>query len=117
MKYFDISEFACPCCGEHPMNEHLLEMLDEARYTSGVPFVITSGYRCKAHNEKVGGKTNSAHTTGHAVDISAESSGRRFRIAHALHSAGFKRIGISRSPGFIHVDNDPDKPQQVLWLY
>jgi hypothetical protein len=29
--------------------------------------------------------------------------------------AGFNRIGISST--FIHVDNDPSKPEDVIWLY
>jgi hypothetical protein len=29
--------------------------------------------------------------------------------------AGFNRIGIA--PTFIHVDNDPSKPEDVIWLY
>jgi hypothetical protein len=29
--------------------------------------------------------------------------------------AGFNRLGIAKT--FIHVDNDPGKPEDTVWLY
>lgn len=39
---------------------------------SKVIIIITSGYRCEKLNAKVGGKENSQHKTGEAVDIEAK---------------------------------------------
>jgi uncharacterized protein YcbK (DUF882 family) len=62
----------------------------------------------------VQGRENSAHMKGLAADIRCVGSNPRWEIMHALIQAGFERIGVY--PTFIHVDQDHDKPQQVLWL-
>lgn len=82
---------------------------------AGVPFVINSAYRCEKHNAKVGGVPWSAHTRGLAVDIRASGSRQRFIVAQALMARGLTRIGVAS--GFVHVDVDKGKDQQVLWLY
>ena len=115
MRNFKKKEFACPCCGKQHMERSTTESLDDARSIAGVPFNINSGWRCKAHNEKVGGKKTSSHLTGWAVDIEATSSRQRFKILDGLIRAGFKRIGIGKT--FIHADRDPGKSPQVTWLY
>lgn len=112
---FKLDEFRCPCCGEVHMNEKFLYMLDLARTIAGIPFVITSGYRCKHHNKEVGGKPNSAHTKGYAADIQCTTSFNRYKIINSLIKAGFNRIGIADN--FIHCDNDPSLPQYVIWIY
>lgn len=117
MKYFNIDEFDSPDepgSGQY-MDDDFLEMLDRARDFAGVPFVINSGYRTKAHNTKVGGTKNSAHLDGFAADIRCNASRERMYIVGALLEAGFNRIGIGN--GFIHVDNDPTKPEDVIWTY
>ena len=115
MNNFSIDEFKCPCCGQVEMQDSFLKLIDIARTTAGVPFVITSGYRCEKHNKDVGGKTDSAHTKGYAADIKCVDSSSRFKIINALIKVGFKRIGIADS--FIHCDNDPSLPQEVIWKY
>ena len=115
MRHFSLDEFACPCCGRADMDEDFLEMLDEARSIAGLPFIITSGYRCARHNREVGGRPNSAHLRGLAADISVSNNNARFRILFGLIRAGFKRIGIAKD--FIHADADLSKPYPTLWLY
>lgn len=116
MKYFKIEEFKCKCgCGRAEMMPSTLEKLDEARELAKVPFKITSGYRCNAHNARVGGKSEGAHTSGYAIDIEASTSPTRLAIVKALLEVGFSRIGIAN--GFIHADDDPTKPQKVMWVY
>jgi uncharacterized protein YcbK (DUF882 family) len=117
MRYFKPEEFNCPCCGEgfEKMSQQLLQHLDAARHMAGVPFVITSAYRCAKHNAAVGGVEGSAHTKGLAVDIAANGSRNRFIIAQSLIARGLTRIGVASS--FVHVDVDKSKDQEVLWLY
>lgn len=115
MRYFSIVEFECPDCGRADMDETFLEMLDRARGIAQIPFYITSGFRCKKHNEEIGGKPDSAHLRGLAADIAVKDSRSRFKIVEALIRAGFKRIGIAKD--FIHVDADMTKPDKVIWLY
>lgn len=115
MENFKLEEFKCPCCGKVEMQDSFLKLIDIARTTAGVPFVITSGYRCSKHNAEVGGKPNSAHLAGKAVDIKCSNSSDRFEMIKALTFVGFNRIGIGKN--FIHVDSDETKPQKVIWTY
>lgn len=90
--------------------------LEATRVLADIPFIIRSGYRCELHNaSQPQAVSGSAHTTGHAADIAAPDSATRFKIIFAAQRAGFTRIGIH--PSFIHLDNDPGKPQEVAWMY
>ena len=117
LSHFSLTEFVCPCCGQVKMDEDFLRKLDYARDLAGVPFRVTSGFRCPRHNHKVGGKPDSAHLRGLAADIAAGNSDTRARILFALIKAGFQRIGIDFKRGFIHVDDDPEKPRPRVWGY
>ena len=114
IKHFSKSEFKCPCCSKAVVSRKLVFMLDLARDIAGVPFKISSGYRCKKHNLEVGGVKDSAHLKGLAVDIEVPDNVSRLKILRALVIVGFNRIGISK--GFIHVDIDKSKPNNI-WLY
>jgi len=114
-KYFKKDEFKCPCCGQNKINDFLVEKLDIARDIAGVPFIISSGYRCPKHNAEVGGKKNSAHLKGLAADIYVEDDETRWKILDALLKVGFNRIGIAKD--FIHCDIDETKPNPRIWLY
>ena len=117
MKYFKLSEFDSPDIlgsGKN-MNEEFLYMLDAARKIYGKPMRVNSGYRSEAHNKKVGGVSSSSHLKGLAADISCKNSNERFEMLQAFIKAGFKRIGVANS--FIHIDNDKDKSQNVIWTY
>jgi len=114
-----IDEFKCKCgCGENGVDIHFLQRLNEARDlvdSTGVVFIIESGYRCKKHNKEVGGVDNSAHTKGLAADIRCTDSRTRYFMLEALLAVGFSRIGIGKN--FIHVDADSSKPNNVIWTY
>lgn len=117
-KYFSWSEFDSPDApgsGKQYMNPAFIRMLDAIREEVGFPLVISSGYRTPAHNAKVGGVPDSAHTKGVAVDITAITDGQKRAIAKAAIRQGITRIGWGRS--FIHLDIDASKPQNVAWSY
>jgi len=115
--HFSLSEFASPDLPDSGVNmdSEFLTKLDNARAIANIRFKITSGYRTKEHNAKVGGVADSAHLSGHAADIAATSGKERWTIVNALIRSGFNRIGIAKS--FIHVDDDPSKPTNVIWTY
>lgn len=46
-----------------------VEVLQPLRDFLGKPVVVSSGYRCRELNEKVGGVSKSQHLTGEAADI------------------------------------------------
>jgi zinc D-Ala-D-Ala carboxypeptidase len=117
MKHFKISEFDSPDevgSGER-MDDDVLQMIDKARELFGKPIHINSGVRTIAHNEKVGGSKLSSHLKGYAIDVSCDNSADRFRLIEILMLVGFNRLGIAKT--FIHVDNDPDKSKNVIWVY
>ncbi len=117
MKYFKLNEFDSPDLpgSGSKMRKSTLDLLDSTRDLAGVPFVITSGYRTRSYNKKVGGVHSSSHTKGYAVDIRCKNSKDRYLIITAAINCGFSRIGVSGN--FIHLDNDPYKVPNVIWTY
>lgn len=116
-KWFKLSEFDSP---DRPgsgelMEPEVVQALDIARDIYGFPMVITSGFRTVEHNKKVGGSRQSSHLLGYAADIAVPNSQRRFLLVEALLDAGFHRLGLG--PDFVHVDLDPNKPSNSLWVY
>lgn len=122
LKHFSLEEFECP---GHPgsgrfMDEAFLKRLDASRERAGVAFKITSGFRTPEYNEDLlarGYKASktSAHLKGLAADIACETSHHRWIIVNALLAEGFTRIGIGER--FIHVDCDPSKNANLIWVY
>jgi len=115
---FKDSEFDCKCgcgMGKKDFRPESIDRIFLARRIAGIPFVLNSAIRCAKHNKDVSkiGDTSS-HLSG-AFDIKCPDSRSRFIIIDALLKAGFTRIGIAKT--FIHADDDPDKDQNVEWLY
>jgi len=117
MKYFNYEEFDSPDIqgSGQLMSEELLSMLEVTRKNYGKPIVINSGYRTKAHNNKVGGTSKSSHLKGLAADIACNTSLERFELIKILIKVGFNRIGVGNT--FIHVDIDKNKSPYVMWTY
>lgn len=121
-KYFQLYEFDSPDqrgTAEN-MDIHFLNKLAAARDHAQIPFVITSGFRTFKHNQQLIAKgykasPNSSHLKGLAADIQATTNYQRFVVIKSLCLAGFDRIGIGKN--FIHVDADPDKVNNIAWLY
>lgn len=105
-KYFSNDEFLCPCCGELPdggIDENLLRVLDAIREEIGAPVIVSSGYRCHAHNEDVGGVADSQHIHGRAADIYCDAPGwTPLQIAAIAERNGADGIGLYED--FCHVD-------------
>lgn len=70
LPYFNLREFACPCCNTVKLHKDLADNILALRFILHKPIVITSAYRCTKHNERVGGVSNSQHLRGTAVDCS-----------------------------------------------
>jgi len=112
-KYFSFSEFQCKCCYKNNTSITLITKLDRARQISGIPFSISSGFRCVKHNSASGGSENSSHLKGLAADILIPDNCSRLYIILGLIIAGFTRIGVYNS--YIHADIDSYKPTGI-WL-
>jgi len=99
------------------MDEDFIVKLDRARSYAEVPFIINSSIRCMKYNlsGRIKSTKTSSHPKGYAVDLKCTSSYHRYRIIYGLKKAGITRIGIRKD--FIHADNDPDKPKELIWVY
>lgn len=104
-KYFKESEVV-------GLKPELIKLLDEARGIAGVPFKITSGFRTPEQNNKVGGKPNSAHLTGEAVDLACSDSITRWKIFNALLNVGFNRLEVAKD--HLHCDISKTLPQNII---
>lgn len=116
---FSRDEFACPWSGLADMDAPFIKRLQRARTQAGIAFIISEGggFRSYQYNSFIGGVAGSAHTKGLAADILVKGSREAFIIMSALIGEGFTRVGWNQRRKFIHVDDDPTKPQQVLWGY
>ena len=105
MRYFEMREFACKCCGQLPPSaEQNLQalvdhVLDPARERLGMPITVNSGYRCPAHNKAVGGVKNSQHLKGEAADITCADNKRLAEIIEQL--GNYDQLIVY--PTFLHV--------------
>jgi len=123
-KNFSRLEVQCPCgCGANLINPFLIEKLQKVRNIIGRPIIITSGVRCEFYNTSIKASMNSSHIPdehgiGNAVDIACTNSKDRYELVE-LAQKFFKRIGISEGSygGFVHLDVDRSKVQEVMWLY
>ena len=121
---FSKLEIMCPCsCGADKISSVLIEKLQKVRNIIGRPIIITSGVRCEFYNTSIKASMNSSHISdehgiGNAVDIACTNSKDRYELVE-LAQKFFKRIGISGGAygGFIHLDVDKEKVQEVMWLY
>jgi uncharacterized protein YcbK (DUF882 family) len=99
--HFNSSEFESPDCDKHKISVDLVNKLESLRLDYNRSITVTSGYRSKEHNAKVGGVENSQHVQGMAADL----TGKDLDKLHELCLTIFNAIGDGRKKGkFIHVD-------------
>ena len=123
-KNFSRLEVQCPCgCGANKISSVLIEKLQKVRNIIGTSIIITSGVRCKFYNTSIKASMNSSHIPdehgiGNAVGIACTNSKDRYELVE-LSQKFFNRIGISGGSygGFVHLDVDRSKVQEVLWTY
>ena len=113
--YFNDREFACKCgCGFCQPDRRLIDTLNTIRETLGRPINITSGCRCKTHNKRVGGVTNSNHTHGTAADIQCKGVSAFEVWSTVKQLCGMGKLphlaGLGIYNTFVHVDVAPKKP-------
>lgn len=110
IRYFKKSEFTCRCgCKGNNINMNLVEILENIRKHFGKPIIITSGYRCKKHNQKVGGVQNSRHITGKAADfyVKGISVKELLKYTKQLQTKGAIRYTYTNNTnmnGVVHID-------------
>lgn len=105
--HFLMAEYACDCAGycdgwPTEMNPELLERIEALRMACGQPVIITSGVRCEARNEEVGGVSWSFHKKGLAADLYCPGMGVGDLAARAQETG--LNILPYYSSGYIHVE-------------
>ncbi len=121
-RHFLRNEFACrglDCCnGGNEIKDPLIDMLDELREAVGFPLVVTSGFRCAKHNQRVSTTgPEGPHTTGLAADLGVDRERAVIVLERAL-SMPFTGIGINQkgSGRFVHLDI-VRRPSRTVWSY
>lgn len=124
-KYFSENELKCKGTGRCLMDKSFMDQLIELRETFNKPMIITSGYRSKEYNDKIGGAKNSAHLYGRAVDIQVSGKDALELIKLSL-KLNFTGIGVSQkgpiNSRFIHIDNIGENDisgivRPTIWSY
>ncbi len=101
---FDRAEFICRHCERLDLvSSTLVSMLQRARSAKGRSLTIVSGYRCCAHNRKVGGAQYSQHLFGRAADVPPG-----YATATEWHKWGAIGVGVRRGK-VVHVDVTPGR--------
>jgi hypothetical protein len=117
-QYISRAEYACRCCGELPPDlylpngeiadpyVYLFDAFGTIREAWGGPLRITSGYRCPAHNQAVGGEYLSPHLFGMALDCSVSSVAEVDKLARIceLEIPEFRRGEYRKAGTFCHID-------------
>jgi uncharacterized protein YcbK (DUF882 family) len=112
-EHFSKSELACRCCGQLKIEAGLIAALEQLRTLAGKEIIVHDGYRCAAHNQVVGGVTDSEHTRGLAADVVVPGLSLQEMYELALQVPTFLNGGIGvYDGGFLHVDV---RPRQARW--
>lgn len=115
--YFSELEFDCKHCGKNEMQPEFMDALLRLRVAFNRPMIISSGYRCPDHNDRVSSSGIAGpHTTGLAADVHVTGTEARLllELADEFHRIGVNQRG-AHSGRFIHLDILP-KPGTV-WSY
>lgn len=97
--------------------EHIFEPIREH---FGVPIHISSGYRSKELNAKIGGSLTSQHCSGEAIDIDMDGSSDGVSNVDVFNyikaNLNFDQLiwefGTSKSPDWVHVSYESTGKQR-----
>ena len=93
-----------------PLLADYLERINKLRAVYGKPMLITSGYRSREHNAKIGGSPNSAHCVCQAADFadsSAELKNWLLQNIAVLTACELYCEDFSATPTWVHIQSRP----------
>lgn len=93
-------------------------VLDPLREWYGKPIIVSSGYRCRALNEVVGGASNSQHTLGMAADLDVGNKEENKKLFNYIKdNLEFDQLIDEKDLAWVHVSYNENKNRnQVLYL-
>jgi len=106
-RHFHLKEFECKCgkCKETIVSAEHLRLLQELREHFDSPVLISSAYRCPAHNIAVGGVTSSQHPKGLATDITVAG----VSVKEVWEYCDKIFDGLGKYKNFNHIDSRGEK--------
>jgi len=119
--YFTQAELQCHCsypeCDGGEMSPAFMVRVIDLRKFLDFPFPVSSGFRCARHNTDVGGRSNSLHLLGQAIDIGIDRD-RAYQLVADAKNFGMRGIGVRQvgSKRFVHIDNRP-QDHVSFWSY
>ena len=93
-------------------------ILDPLREWYGKPIIVSSGYRCRALNEAIGGASNSQHTLGMAADLDVGNKEENKKLFNYIKdNLEFDQLIDEKDLAWVHVSYNENKNRnQVLYL-
>ena len=92
--------------------------LEAVRALLGGPLEISSGYRCAALNQAVGGSSTSQHLHGLAVDFACPAFGSPLEIARAIQRSGLEFDQCILEYGrWVHLSFSDAPRRRLLTIY
>ena len=118
IKYFKLEKFKCQCegkyCTGYPViiDKDLINNIDDMRKHFNIPFVETSGFRCKVYNDlQKGSSKTSRHLTGKALDFYTKKGSniehRKELINYWINHYKESRYGYSK--GYYNLEGKTGK--------
>ena len=104
---FTREEFACKCgkCGGFPEepSQGLVRLAQRVRSHFDAPATVSSGVRCRTHNERVGGVANSRHLRGLAMDFTVRGRSAKEVLEFVLAQPQ-TRYAYAIDGNYVHMD-------------
>jgi len=111
-RHFNLQEYASPDTNEVKIDCRLPDIAEQLRRGLECPLIVTSGYRTKAHNKKVGGSKDSYHMKGLAMDIKPTGGSLRKLFIKATKMKEIGGLGWYED-SHIHIDLRIDR---LYWV-
>ena len=100
----------------HGLQPEMLEFIKKMEDMIGRELYLTSAYRSPEHPIEAAKKRPGEHAEGLAIDVACATPTEFLEVAGTAYVLGCKRIGVSRTNGFIHLGLSPNRPTS-LWTY
>lgn len=117
--HFSSKEFDCKCrnatCQDYQLDRKLIDVLEQVREHFNTAVMVTSGYRCPAHNAQIGGAKASFHMLGKAVDFVVKNK-TITEVFEYLDQLYPQSLGLIDERSWVHLDTRNGKYREKVNL-